>query len=133
MKIYFHLLALQEAAHLFHLLVFVALRIVVSVVSLLPNEETKAVHGAMDCGQKKFQLVLRCHQLLSGFLAPSVASVTAVANDKGDNEMIRGAVYRSPGICLTAEENTRKPELGDRLMKGPCVQSSPQMGSLSSK
>ena len=38
-------------------------------------------------------------------LAPSVASVTSVANDKGDNEMILGAVHRSPGICLSAEEN----------------------------
>ena len=35
-------------------------------------------------------------------LAPSVASVTLVANDKGDNEMILGAMHRS-GICLTAE------------------------------
>ena len=34
-------------------------------------------------------------------LAPSVASV---ANDKGDNEMILGAVHRSPGICLTVKE-----------------------------
>ena len=32
-------------------------------------------------------------------LAPSVASVTSVANDRGDNEMILGAVHRSPGIC----------------------------------
>ena len=37
--------------------------------------------------------------------APVVASVTSVANDKDDNEMISGAVHRSPGICLTAEEN----------------------------
>ena len=37
--------------------------------------------------------------------APSVASVTLVANDKGDNEIIPGAVQRSAGICLTAEEN----------------------------
>ena len=51
-------------------------------------------------------------------LAPSVASVTSVANDKGDNEMISGVVHRSPGICLIAEENPRKPLLGDRLMKG---------------
>ena len=36
-------------------------------------------------------------------LTPSVASVTSVANDKGDIEMILGAVHRSPGICLTAE------------------------------
>ena len=35
-------------------------------------------------------------------LAPSVASV---ANDKDDNEMVLGAAHRSPGICLTAEEN----------------------------
>ena len=35
-------------------------------------------------------------------LARRVASVTSVANDKGDNEMILGAVHRSPGICLTA-------------------------------
>ena len=58
-------------------------------------------------------------------LAPSVVSVTSVANDKGDNEMIPEAVHRSPGICLTAEENPRKPQLGDRLMKGLSDQSSP--------
>ena len=46
-------------------------------------------------------------------LAPSIASVPSVTNDKGDNEMILGAVHRSPGICLTAEENPRKPQLGD--------------------
>jgi hypothetical protein len=66
-------------------------------------------------------------------LAQSVASVTSVANEKGDNEMILGAVHRSPSIYLTAEENPRKPQLGDRLMKGLCGQSSPQMGSLSFK
>ena len=65
-------------------------------------------------------------------LAPSVASVTSVAN-KGDNEMILGAVHRSPGVCLTAEENPRKTQRGYRLMKGLCDQSSPQMGSLFSK
>ena len=51
-------------------------------------------------------------------LAPSVASVTSVANNKGDNEMVLGAVHRSPGICLKAEECPRKPQLGDRLKKG---------------
>jgi hypothetical protein len=44
-------------------------------------------------------------------LASSVASVTSVANDKGDNEMILVAVHRSSGICLTAEENPREPQL----------------------
>ena len=58
-------------------------------------------------------------------LAPSVASVTSIANDKDDDEIILGAVHISPGICLTAEENPRKPQLGDCLMS--------QMESLSSK
>ena len=35
-------------------------------------------------------------------LAPSVT------NDKGDNKMIPGAVYKSPGICLTAKEKPGK-------------------------
>ena len=60
-------------------------------------------HLPYSCGQKNFQLLWRCHQLLSGFLAKE--SVTSVANNKGDNEMILGAVDISPGICLTAEEN----------------------------
>ena len=32
-------------------------------------------------------------------LALSVTSVMSVANDKGDNEIILGAVRRSPGFC----------------------------------
>ena len=39
--------------------------------------------------------------------------------------MILGAVHRSPDISLTAEENPRKPQLGDRLTKELCDQSSP--------
>ena len=54
-------------------------------------------------------------------LAPSATLVTSVANDKGDNEMILEAVHRTSGICITAVENPRKPQLGDRLMKGLCV------------
>ena len=65
--------------------------------------------------------------------APSVASVRSIANDKGDNEMILGIVHRSSGICLKAEENPRELQLGNRVMKGLCNQSSPQMGSLSSE
>ena len=63
-------------------------------------------------------------------LAPSVILGMSVANDKGDNEIIPEAVHISPGICLTAEENPRKPQLGDCLMKRLCDQSSPQMGPL---
>ena len=66
-------------------------------------------------------------------LSPSVMSVMSVADDKGDDEMIPGDVHRFPGICLTAEDNPGKPQLGDCLMKGLCDQSLPQMGSLSSK
>jgi hypothetical protein len=36
------------------------------------------------------------------------------ANDKGDNEMIPGAVHRTPCIYLTVKEHRRKPQLGDR-------------------
>ena len=39
------------------------------------------------------------------------------AIEKGDDEMIPGAVHRFPGICLTAEENPGKPQLGERLKK----------------
>ena len=42
-------------------------------------------------------------------LAASIASVTTVANDMGDNEMIPGAAHRSPGICHTAEKKTGNP------------------------
>jgi hypothetical protein len=47
------------------------------------------------------------------------------------NEMIPGVMHRSPGIYLTAEENPEKPQLLDRVMKGLCDQSLPQLGSLS--
>jgi hypothetical protein len=62
--------------------------------------------------------------------APSVSSVT---NDKGDDETISGTVHRSSGLYLTAEENPRKPQLGDFLMKELYDKSLPQMESLSSK
>ena len=60
-------------------------------------------------------------------LSPNVTSVTSVANDKGDNEMIPEAVNIPPGICLTTEENPAKPQLGDDLMKRLCDESSPQI------
>ena len=54
----------------------------------------------------------------------------SVANDKGDKEMIPRVVHRSPGICLPADKNPGKPQLGDRLMKGLRTQSSPQMSTI---
>ena len=95
------------------------------------------VHGAICCGQKSLMLVavpaapVRVPSQRQ--FVPSDASVTSVANDKGDDEMIPGAVHRSPGLCLTTEENARKPQLGDRLMKGLCDQLLLQMGPLTTK
>ena len=50
-------------------------------------------------------------------LDPSVALVTSVANDKGDNEMILGAVHRSSGIFLTAKEYPRELQLGEGVLR----------------
>ena len=66
------------------------------------------VHGAMGCGQKKLSVSVAVPPTpvrvpSQRSLAPIVASV---ANDKGANEMILGAVHRSPGICLAAEEKS---------------------------
>ena len=72
--------------------------------------EGPVVYGTMGCGQKK--LLVRVAVPPAPVRVPSqrpltlsVASVMSVTNDKGDNEMFQGAVHRSPGICLTAEEN----------------------------
>ena len=46
--------------------------------------------------------------------APRSCQSHLPTNDKGDNEMILGAVDRCPHICLTAEENPGKPQRGDR-------------------
>ena len=46
--------------------------------------------------------------------APNVALVTSVANDRVDDKIIPGAVHRSPGIHLTAEETPRNLQIGDR-------------------
>ena len=64
----------------------------------------------MDCGQKNRLVsvaVLPSSVRVTSQrpFAKSVASVTSFASDKGDNEMILEDVHRSPGICLTAEEN----------------------------
>ena len=61
----------------------------------------------MDFGQNHFKLMppassqVPSQRPLALISCPSRLS----ANDKGDNEMISGAVHRSPGVYLTAEEN----------------------------
>ena len=79
-----------------------------------PSQGTSCCPWSHGLGQNSFTLVWRCHQLLSGFLAKGhVTSVASIANDKSDNEMTPGAVHRFSGICLTAEENPGKPQLGE--------------------
>ena len=74
--------------------------------------ENLIVHGAMDCRQNSFKLV--CAVTLAPARVPSqwpltwnVTSVTSVANDRGDNEMIQGAVHKTPCIYFKAEENLK--------------------------
>ena len=83
------------------------------------------VHGAMGLRPKMFltSVTVPPAPVRVPSQRPLAPSAASVANDKGDNEMILGAVHRSPGIYLTAEENPRKPQLGDRLMKRLCDQS----------
>ena len=55
---------------------------------------------------------------MSGFLAidhfPRVSRQSRLSADKSDNEMIPRSVAGSPSIYVTAEENTGKPQVGDR-------------------
>ena len=93
---------------------------------LLVSMEHSWCPWSMGCSQKTFKMVWF---LAKGHL-PRVSRRSLMISD---NEMILGAVHRSPGICLNAEKNPGKPQLGYRLMKGLSDQSLPQMGFLSSK
>ena len=67
----------------------------------------------MGCSQKSFKLVWRCHQLLSGFLVksfpPSVTSVTLLFNDKGESEMIPGAVHSNKKVTIPISKFVVRP------------------------
>ena len=90
-------------------------KIIICVQDLLSMEPWTAAKKAFSqCGGATSS----CPGSQPKALAPSVASVTSVVNNKGDNEMILGAVHRSPGICLTVKENPRKLQLGGHLIKG---------------
>ena len=79
--------------------------------------------------KKSFKLVWRCQQLLFGFLANERLLRVPSLLDKGDNEVKPWAVQRFPGIYITAEESSGKPQLGDHLKA--VDQSSPQIVSIS--
>ena len=80
--------------------------------SLFTDLLYSAPHGGIGCGQKIFNLVKRCHQLLSGFLAkgdlPRVSRQSSLSEENGDYEVKQGSLNRSPAIYLTAEENPGK-------------------------
>ena len=93
------------------------------------NVMSSVVHGIKVCGQKIFMPVWWCHQLQSGFLAKGyLPRMPLQLRLSADDRVISGTVHRSPGICLTAEENTGNPPPGDRRW-WLWDQSSPQMGS----
>ena len=92
----------------------------------------------MGICKKSFKLVWRYHQLLSGFLAKG--HLSQVSRQSRRSLMIRVIMKWSWGLCtdllafaLQLRKTPENLKLGDCLMKGPCNQSSPQMGSLSSK
>ena len=48
-------------------------------------------------------------------------------NNKGDNEKMMEVMHRSTGIFLMTEENSGKPQLGDRLIKVVLLVITPQI------
>ena len=81
--------------------------------------------------KKTFELVWRCHHLLSGFLAKG--HLPWVSCQSRRSLMIRAIMKLSRGQCTDLLALTYcwgNPQLGDRLMKGLCDQSSLKMGSL---
>ena len=83
------------------------------------------IHEAMSYGQKRFKLVWRCYQLLSGFLAKG--HLPRVSRQARRSLMIRLIMKWPRGlctdlsICFRAEENPGKSQLGDSLMKELCL------------
>ena len=65
--------------------------------TFLYEPETKRLKEGLAHGELSSTMDFRKRHL------PRVSRQSA--NDKGDTEMISGSMYRSPGICLTAEEN----------------------------
>ena len=70
-----------------------------------------AVHGAIGCGHKKLLISVAVPPapVRVPSQRPLAQSVASVTNDKGDNEMILGAVHRSPtaGGNLRFRESVR--------------------------
>ena len=86
-----------------------------------PTEEGLLLIEPWPVVNKRFTLVLWCHQLLSGILAkghlPQMLRQSRLsANDKGDNEVKPEPVHWSPSICITAEKPPGKSQLGNHLM-----------------
>ena len=64
-------------------------------------------------------------------LAPSVASVTSVANGKGDNEMILGAVY-TDALCFLQHREYDSKKITLQFTKTQCSKQSEVYSSVGS-
>ena len=89
------------------------------------------------CGQKSCKIMWRCYQLLSGFLAKG--HLPRMSRQSRRSLMIRMIMKWSWGLCtdlLAFALSWGKPQKTSAETpadEGACDQSSPQMGSLSSK
>ena len=96
----------------------------------LANLDFFGIHGDMGYSQKRFMLMCRWHQHLSEFLAKG--HLPQVSRQSRRSLMIRVIMKWSRQLCtdllafaLHLRKTLRKSQLGDRLMKGMCDQSSP--------
>ena len=69
------------------------------------TEDQTVVHEILGCVKKSLSQ--------GGHLPERLVSRLIISA----NEILPGAVQRSPSICLIAERNPGKPQLGDHLMK----------------
>ena len=68
----------------------------------------------MDCSQKKLYASVAVPA--APVRVPSPVRHVSSSNDMDDYKVKPGAVHGSPNICLTAEENPGKSQLGDNFM-----------------
>ena len=92
---------------------------------MIINNEVFSNNNYENLSRFDSQFMVNCCQLshglrtkkCSGHLHRVSRQPCMTANEKGDNEMIPGAVHRIPGIYLTDKESPGKLQLGDFLMK----------------
>ena len=81
------------------------------------NYISPVVHGAKDWGQKSFKLVWQCCQVPRHWPLLWVLHQSCLLTNYNGVVIKPEAVHRSSGIYHTAKKNSRKPQLGDHLIK----------------